>query len=142
MSLQKRDARRAREKFSTDDGQSTQPRKQVKVSAGPGENETDQLMQQSARLFTQSEWINLEQQFRFIDPIHQKLIDKMGKGGCLRESDFDSYTAFSKQDLADKSWLIAPILVATNQERYNLTPIMCQRFARAHKKHVFWWPAN
>ena len=57
----------------------------------------------------------LEQQRAKYDLDHTEMLERMGKGESLMLEDLAQFKTLSKDDIiADKDWLFAPILVATN----------------------------
>ena len=99
---------------------------------------------QGCELLQGARWLKLTDQIRTDDPKHMELLRTMECGNQLKVSDFRPYKLLSKEDYSDASagWINAPILVATNRERYTITAHMTSVFAKAFGKYVIRWPAR
>jgi len=102
------------------------------------------LMERSYDHFKEADWLELTQQVCCKDPQHKLLIDKMAGGAQLCLHDFDPYKCLTANDFLEnkEGWNVAPILVATNRERFDLTLKQCKRFATNRGKNVYRWPAK
>ena len=91
-----------------------------------------------------AQWLKLTDQIRTDDPKHMELLRTMESGSQLKVSDFRPYDLLDKEDYRDPSsgWINAPILVATNRERYTITAHMSSVFAKTFGKYVIRWPAR
>jgi len=70
-------------------------------------------------------------------------VSKFDKGEKIDPEDLKIYEHLSAEDLAsDPDWLFAPVLVATNEERLNITRQKCSLWAKQHNTYVFKWKTN
>lgn len=94
-----------------------------------------------ADLFSKFRRFHLKEQKRSVtDTLHCNLVSKFDKGEKIQPQDLQIYAHLSEEDLAsDPDWLFAPVLVATNEERLNITRQKCSLWAKLHKTYVFKW---
>jgi hypothetical protein len=85
-------------------------------------------------------WMSLYTQHRSVDPVHTAFISRLWRGDAISVRDLMQYRMFSPADVdADPTWLSAPVLVATNQERFSLLHARAVSFARHHGTCVLRW---
>ena len=88
-------------------------------------------------------WIKLTQQQRCkSDLIHTEFIEQLGNGISVTTEMLSRYKVLSRDDMEDKSWRYAPVLVATNRERIDIIHQQSIMFAIEHHTHVIIWPVN
>jgi len=97
-----------------------------------------------ADLFTRARWYELTKQNRSLDPVHTKLLRRLYHGQkinfqALKDA---NYRILSRADNTDATWIRAPILVATNRERYTLTHLRAKQFGKFHGTPVLRWVTN
>jgi hypothetical protein len=102
------------------------------------------LSYQGAHLFSAFKRFHDKEQQRSIkDALHCNLVSKFDKGEKIDPQNLKIYKHLSADDLASgPEWLFAPVLVATNQERINITRQKFSLWAELHKTYVFKWKAN
>jgi len=95
------------------------------------------------KIFMEAKWFEFVEEMCSTNPFHTAFIgelyachiiqtqDIIGKYKLLHESDF--FFFFNK-------WLTTPVLVATNRERYTLTPICAILYTKSCNKPVICWP--
>ena len=88
-------------------------------------------------------WIKLTKQQRCkSDLIHTEFIEQLGNGISVTTEMLSRYKVLSRDDMEDKSWRYAPVLVATNRERIDIIHQQSIMFAIEHHTHVIRWPVN
>jgi len=100
------------------------------------------LVQKGCELFAQFDRYHLVEQHRSKFPDHIKFITDLSKGNPITINTIrQQYKPLTAQTVCDDSqkWQFAPILVASNQERINITYQQCLAFAEAHNTHVYHW---
>ena len=92
-----------------------------------------------AYLFSQSKLFELDKQHRSKDPVHTEVVESMYQGKSVTMMDLRKrgYKHLVAEDMCRLEWQRAPVLVATNQERYTLTHERVVHFARANSTVVF-----
>ena len=97
-------------------------------------------IRQGLSLLKLFKWMVLETQHRSVDPVHTSFISKLWEGKPLVVSEFMQYKRFNAKDVSDDpSWLEAPLLVATNQERLSMIHERAVTYAMAHNTCVLRW---
>ena len=100
------------------------------------------LIRQGCNLFTQFDRCHLTQQHRCQFPNHMKFITDLSNGNTITiDTIREQYKPFTSQTIHDdrQKWQFAPILVASNRERINISYRQCLAFAKAHNTHVYRW---
>ena len=97
------------------------------------------LFRRGVELFTRCKWLPLEEQVRSLDPEHTAFLQAMGKGEPIKMEQLRNYKVLGKEDMMTSKWATAPILVAMNREKIDLTDIQARRFAKLHGTHVIRW---
>jgi hypothetical protein len=94
-----------------------------------------------ADLITSVRWYELNQQMRIRkDKAHQAIIERLYHGLPIGQPDIKAnYKLLSDTDLTSGEWIKAPVLVATNRERFTLLEERAKLFATFHKTHVIRW---
>jgi hypothetical protein len=85
----------------------------------------------------------LEQQ-RSSDVQHTQILNKCSNAEQIAMEDIEIYPHLTQTDIQQhpEEWKYAPILVATNHERINITQHKSALFAKDHKTHVFKWKVD
>ena len=84
----------------------------------------------------------VEQQRASQDAAHNTFVQKLSKGKLIQIEDILAYKPLSADDTAGESshdWKFAPILVATNAERLQISRFKARLWAIEHQTHVFKW---
>jgi hypothetical protein len=84
----------------------------------------------------------LTQQVRATDPAQVALVQKLFEGKQLSVQDFVPYSNLSQNDLNNEDWIDAPVLTATNRERYTFTHMLAKARACLRKTVVVRWRAQ
>jgi len=95
------------------------------------------------RIFMKAKWFEFTEQMRSTNPIHTAFIGELYARHLIRTQNIIAkYQLLNKDDLSnpDSVWLTAPVLVATNREKYTLTPIRAILYAKSCGKPVIRWP--
>ena len=88
-------------------------------------------------------WIKLTKQQRCkSDLIHTEFIEQLGNGISVTTEMLSIYKVLSRDDMEDKSWWYAPVLVATNRERIDIIHQQSIMFVIEHRTHMIRWPVN
>ena len=74
--------------------------------------------------------------------IHTEFIEQLGNGISVTTEMLSRYKVLSRDDMEDKSWRYAPILVTTNRERMGIIHQQSIMFAIEHHTHVIKWPVD
>ena len=91
-------------------------------------------------LFSKFERFHLyEQQRAANDPIHNAFVQKLSSGKKIDLKDIEKYKHLEENDLKEKVWRYAPILVSTNIERLNIIRYKAFQWAKEHNTYVFKW---
>jgi len=94
-------------------------------------------------IFTKARWFEFKEQMRSTNAIHTSFIGELYSRHPIKTEDIKTkYQLLHQDDLTDCNsvWLTAPVLVATNRERYTLTPIRAILYAKHHHQPVIRWP--
>jgi len=78
------------------------------------------------KIFMKAKWFEFIEQMRSTDSSHTTFIRELYAWHVVRTQDIiGKYKLLCETDFSqpDSVWLTAPVLVATNRERYSLTPI-------------------
>ena len=62
------------------------------------------------------------------DQQHVDFIEKMRRGESIELSDLQRYKRLTREDMKNRDWKFAPILVSTNRERLDFTLLQAQEF--------------
>jgi len=100
------------------------------------------LCEQGCQLFSKFERIHLTHQQRSDDPEHTEFVTTTAKVNKIDINNLKIYSALSKEDMKDKSWRYAPVLVSTNRERLHIARTQARNFAKEHKTYVFKWKCH
>lgn len=103
----------------------------------------DSLARGGCEVLKAAQLVVLREQTRSEDDEHTALLQKMGRGERVRMADLKAlYKPLTAGDMADTEagWYKAPVAVATNRERYDLTDLASRTFASVHRTHVIRWP--
>ena len=79
------------------------------------------------------------------DPEHFEFTLNLSKGDPIDLSEhLSKYKLYSKSDIQSDSdkWQFAPFLVATNQERIQISYHQAKQFAIANNTYIYKWPVN
>ena len=98
-----------------------------------------------ADIITNVRLYELTQQQRSIDPAHTAFVRSTYKGESISLEQLKQYKILSQADfLGDEAeeWMRAPVLVATNRERFTITHIRAQSFAAYKNEVVVRWLTN
>ena len=99
-----------------------------------------------ATLFLRSAIFELTNQNRSQDSIHTTFVNRMYNHMPVTVEDFKSrgYKHFTPEDCIDDphAWDEAPVLVATNRERYTLTHFRAVNLARNRQTYVIRWESH
>jgi 23S rRNA maturation mini-RNase III len=84
---------------------------------------------------------HLLEQKRSLDDEHTKNLNKCASGEQLTMEDIAIYPHLTTEDIQTKSqdWKYAPILVATNHQRMNITQYKSKLWAKDNKTYVYKW---
>jgi len=94
-------------------------------------------------IFTKAKWFEFTEQMRSTNATHTSFIKELYSRHPIRTQDImANYQLLHQDDLTNSNsvWLTAPTLVATNRERYTLTPIRAILYAKHHHQPVIRWP--
>ena len=88
-------------------------------------------------------WIKLTQQQRCkSDLVHTKFIEQLGNEISVTTEMLSRYKVLSRDDMEDKSWRYASVLVATNREQIDIIHQQPIIFAIEHHTHIIRWPVT
>jgi len=90
-----------------------------------------------------AKWFEFIEQMRSTDSDHTTFIRELYARHVVRTEDIiGKYKLLCETDFSqpDSVWLTAPVLVATNRERYTLTPIRAIMYAKSRHEPVIRWP--
>ena len=71
---------------------------------------------------------------------HTKFIDELGCGVPITLDKLKRYQFLCANDMKDKTWRYAPVLVTTNRKRIDLIHQQAIMIAIEHNTHVIRWP--
>lgn len=109
----------------------------------PDRFKPNSLYRKGTQLFCKATWYVLKEQVRSKDAIHTGFINGLSLGDSPDMGDLQQYKALTSKDLSDDpEWMFAPIIVATNRERFDLTESQAKAFAKHNKTHVVRWPVH
>jgi hypothetical protein len=93
------------------------------------------------QLLTSARWFELSQQKRIkTDKVHQNFVERLYHGLPVTQTDVkNTYALLSSQELKEKEWIEAPVLVATNRERLTIIEEKAKLFAALKGTHVIRW---
>jgi hypothetical protein len=102
----------------------------------------DHPYRNGVNIITKASRRQLTQQVRATDPAQVALVQKLFEGQKLSAKDFAHYKCLSENDLKNEDWVDAPVLTATNRERFTLTHNLAVARARLRKTVVIRWRAH
>ncbi len=84
---------------------------------------------------------HLSEQMRSKDPEHTDFVQHLSHGNKIEVPVILTYKKITKDDIETPGgeWMFAPILVATNQERLNISRMKASLWAQQHQTYVFKW---
>ena len=93
------------------------------------------------KIMENARWFELTQQQRAAeDPEHTERVNKTYRGEPVQAFDIkQSIQSLSPEDCSQEEWVNAPVLVATNRERFTLTHERAVAYARFHGTIVIRW---
>ena len=103
------------------------------------------LVRRGCSLFSEFDRSHLTTQHRCKYPEHQKFINDLSDGEPITiDTIRRQYKPFTAQDVRNDpdKWQFAPVLVASNRERINITYRQCIAFAKATHTHVYRWQVH
>lgn len=114
---------------------SREARKRLQLKYNP-----TSLVRKGLNLVKRFRWMTLSIQHRSKDPIHTDCVMKLWRGEQVCYRDLMRYKIFKAGDVQeDPEWLVAPLLVATNQERLSMVHTRAIAYAKAHGTCVLRW---
>ncbi len=84
---------------------------------------------------------HLSEQMHSKDPEHTDFVQHLSHGNKIEVPVILTYKKITKDDIETPGgeWMFAPILVATNQERLNISRMKASLWAQQHQTYVFKW---
>ena len=102
--------------------------------------------------FTKAKYFELHRQVRITDNVdtnpHMRFVKALSKNEPIRLEHLQQYKLLSTGDFTEDydnnadAWIDAPVIVATNRERYSMIDTGARRFAKAKGKIVIRWPTH